>query len=434
MKLLIPLSKNLQFIKPPSVRLPDDAFVIIDEYMNDITIESPISRKIVLKDVLEFIYWIDTNKCYSVHPIYIIGKPLLIEYLFSIYHPKVSILLYDKDIQGENLNLTPFKNYTLDSFEPPLFSESTHSKTTLLHYTYTPKSHQEYEYLNLMRDILDNGHQREDRTQVGTKSIFARQMRFDISKTIPVVTTKFLPWKMVLKELLWFLQGKTDSKVLEAQGVGIWKGNSTRAFLDQRGLTHYQEGDIGPMYGYSWRHWGHPYQGCSADYTGQGYDQLTELIENLKKDPFSRRHLLTTYNPSEVKNSVLAPCHGVATMYYVEKDAEDQLHLSCHVVCRSSDTFLGLSFNIASYAMMTQIIAKKCSMKPKELILSTGDTHIYLNHLNQVQEQLGREPLPFPILDINDSVRDKPFEEITVDDFNLVGYIYHPVIKAPMAV
>jgi thymidylate synthase len=434
MKLLIPLSKNLQFIKPSSLRLPDDVFVIVDEFMNDVLIESPVSRKIVLKDVLDFIYWIDTNKCFSSEPIYIIGKPLLVEYLFSIRHPNVSVLLYDKDLKGETCDLRFFKNYTLDSYESSTYSEEHQCKTTLLHYIDTPKIHQEYEYLNLMQDILENGHQREDRTQVGTKSIFARQMRFDISKTIPVVTTKFLPWKMVLKELIWFLQGKTDSKLLEAQGVGIWKGNSTRDFLDQRGLSHYREGDIGPMYGYSWRHWGHPYQGCSADYTGQGYDQLTELIENLKKDPFSRRHLLTTYNPAEVKNSVLAPCHGVATMYYVEKDAEGQLHLSCHVVCRSSDTFLGLSFNIASYAMMTQIIAKKCSMKPKELILSTGDTHIYLNHLTQVQEQLSREPLPFPILEISDSVCDKSFEDITLNDFNLIGYMYYPAIKAPMAV
>jgi thymidylate synthase len=434
MKFLIPLSKNLCFIKPTSLRLPDDAFVITDEYMNDITIESPVSRKIVLKDVLDFIYWIDANKCFSAHPIYIIGKPLMVEYMFSIRHPKISILLYDKDIQGEKLDMLCFKNYTLESFEPSSFSESYQCKTTLLHYKYISKPHQEYEYLNLMQDIIENGHIREDRTQVGTKSIFARQMRFDISQSVPIVTTKFLPWKMVMKELLWFLQGKTNSKLLEAQGVGIWKGNSTRAFLDQRGLQDYQEGDIGPMYGYSWRHWGHPYQGCSADYTNKGYDQLAELIENLKKDPFSRRHLLTTYNPAEVKNSVLAPCHGVATMYYVEKDAEGQQHLSCHVVCRSSDTFLGLSFNIASYAMMTYIIAKKCSMKPKDLILSTGDTHIYLNHLSQVQEQLSRDPLPFPVLEVADSVRDKPFEEITMEDFNLVGYMYHPAIKAPMAV
>lgn len=432
MYLLIPLSKNLQLIKPPSLELPSNVEeLIITESMTDIQYNCSTT---VVKDVLDFIQW-SYKRDTSSDNLYVMGDRLMVEYLLGVCHPKIAILLYDKAIEGTVIPLEALKDYVADSYNASLTSQAYSCSTTLLYYTYqVSKKHDEYEYLHLMKDILEKGHQREDRTQVGTKSIFARQMRFDISKTLPVVTTKFLPWKMILKELLWFLQGKTDSKVLEAQGVGIWKGNSTREFLDQRGLTHYQEGDIGPMYGYSWRHWGHPYEGCSADYSGKGYDQLTELIDNLKKDPFSRRHLLTTYNPAEVKNSVLAPCHGVATMYYVEKDAEDQLHLSCHVVCRSSDTFLGLSFNIASYAMMTHIIAKKCGMKPKELILSTGDTHIYLNHLEQVQEQLKRTPLPLPMFEIKDSVCEKPFEEITMDDFNLVGYMFHPAIKAPMAV
>lgn len=290
-------------------------------------------------------------------------------------------------------------------------------------------SHGEGVYLDLLRDIMANGNSRPDRTGVGTKSVFGRQLRFDISDSVPVLTTKFLAWKAVLKELLWFLRGQTDSKVLENQGVSIWSGNTTREFLDNRGLVDYEVGDIGPMYGFNWRHYGAEYSGCSADYQGKGFDQLEELVQGIKKDPYSRRHLLTTYNPQLVSKSVLAPCHGIACQFYVTDDS-----LSCIVFNRSQDTFLGLPFNLASYAFMTYIIAARCDLKPSELVMFTGDTHIYNNHFDQIQVQLSRTPLPFPKFKVSDSVKNKQFDELCLDDFSLEGYIYHPSIKAPMAV
>ncbi len=325
-----------------------------------------------------------------------------------------------------------FDNYEIVEYTP---SENTPEGIMYRFITYLKrtKPHDEYEYLNLLKDIIKNGNVRPDRTGVGTVSVFGRQMRFDISRSVPFLTTKLLAWKAVVKELLWFLSGQTDSKILEAQGVNIWKGNTTREFLDNRGLSHYKEGDIGPLYGVSFRSFNCEYHGCEHDYKGQGFDQLTELINGLKTDPYSRRHLMTTYNPAEVSKCVLAPCHGIAIQFYVE-EVEGRKFLSCHTYCRSQDTFLGTSFNIASYAILTYLIAKKCGMHPKELVFSTGDTHIYSNHMEQVALQLSRKPLPFPVLELNDSIKDKPFEEITIDDFSLVGYMHYPSIKAEMAV
>jgi dihydrofolate reductase / thymidylate synthase len=293
--------------------------------------------------------------------------------------------------------------------------------------------HQEYGYLDLMQ-MITTQKKRPDRTGVGTHSSFGHQMRFDISKSIPLVTTKFVPFKSVVKELLWFLRGETDSKILEGQGVNIWKANTTREFLDNRGLQHYREGDLGPLYGFNLRHFGAKYEGCDHDYRGQGYDQVAELIQGLRNDPFSRRHLLTTYNPGAVKDSVLAPCHGIAINFYVDEDEDGVRELSCHVYNRSQDMFLGVPFNIASYAVLVYIIAAMVDMKPKDLVLSTGDTHVYNNHIDQVKRQLGRRPLPFPTLTVHESVKTKKIEDITVDDFELVGYLHHPSISAPMAV
>lgn len=289
-------------------------------------------------------------------------------------------------------------------------------------------------YIDLIRDIINNGTNRPDRTGTGTRSVFSRQLRFDLGKSFPLLTTKAMAWKSILKELIFFLKGSTNTKDLEAQGVNIWKGNTSREFLDQRGLHDYAEGDMGPMYFYQVRHWGHPYQGCNADYTDKGFDQLTALINGLKKEPFSRRHLLTTYNPTDVSKSVLAPCHGLSIMFYVDEETNGELCLSCQVVIRSSDVALGLPFNIASYAAFTQIIAKQVSMKPKELVISTGDTHIYSSLQESIASQLGRSILPAPILEIDNSVATKDFKDITMDDFTLIGYIHHPAIKMGMAI
>lgn len=292
----------------------------------------------------------------------------------------------------------------------------------------------EFQYIALVKDILHNGNSRQDRTKVGTLSTFGKQLKFDISRYIPFLTTKKLAWKSVIKELLWFLSGSTDSKVLEKQGIGIWKGNTSRSFLDANDLRHYNEGDVGPLYPFSLRHYNTPYNGCKYSYKGKGFDQWHNMIEGLKNDPYSRRHLMTTYNPSVTNQCVLPPCHGIAIQFYVEDKEDGVKGLRCHVYCRSSDVFLGLPFNIASYAVLTYIVAQLCDMKPLELIISTGDTHIYKNHIEQSEKQLQRKVLARSILKVNPRIKDKDISNVTIDDFELIGYFHHPPIHATMAI
>jgi thymidylate synthase len=312
------------------------------------------------------------------------------------------------------------------------------SAPVICKYTKSIVPHDEYCYIKEANHILSltniQNSTRMDRTNVGTYSVFGQQLKFNISKSVPVITTKQLAWKAVIKEFLWFLKGKTDSKELEKEGVNIWKLNTTREFLDGRGLSSYQEGDVGPMYGFVWRHAHATYSGCSSDYQGCGHDQITWLIQQLKDDPFSRRHIITTYIPEYKDQGVLFPCHGIVTQMYVEEDSTGEKHLSCHTYCRSQDVFLGQPFNIASYAVFTHLIAKLSGMRPKELIISTGDTHVYANHVTQMKEQVQRTPFPFPQLVINDSVLSKSLDDIDLADFQVIGYLHHPSIKAPMAV
>ena len=263
-------------------------------------------------------------------------------------------------------------------------------------------------YLQVITNILVHGSSWPDRTGVGTLSLFGENLQFDIHNHVPFITTKTLAWRAVIHELLWFLRGSSDSKELESTGVNIWKGNTSRAFLDSRGLFNYHEGETGPLYGHALRHYGAPY-GSKA-----GYDQLESLVASIKSDPFSRRHVLTTYNPAVVDQCVLAPCHGIAIQFYVEEKDEDNFWLSCQVYCRSSDVFLGLPFNIASYATLTYLVAKKIGYHPKCLKMTLGDAHIYANHVTQAWTQVGRDPLPFPKLKVCDSVVEKDWEGLTV--------------------
>lgn len=296
------------------------------------------------------------------------------------------------------------------------------------------KEAQELQYLNLLRKILEHGKSRTDRTGTGTISLFGEHMRFDISKSIPVLTTKFVPWKSCIKELLWFLKGQTDVTILQNNGVRIWDGNSTRNFLDKRGLSHLPEFDIGPGYGFQWRHAGAEYKTCKDDYTGKGFDQIEYILNELRTNPFSRRLYMTAWNPSFIEQMALPPCH-VSAQFYVEEDATDGTkYLSCQMYQRSVDTFLGCPWNIMSYAVLTCLFAKMCGMKPKELVMSLGDVHIYANHVDQVREQLSRHPYPFPQLHISENVKSKNIDELSIDDFQLVNYQYHPAIKAQMSV
>lgn len=348
--------------------------------------------------------------------IFIIGYDMINKLIDHIEYLYISLYNSNHYIFNNNFKLLDHDNIIINNNK-----FLTYKKSKILH--------EEYQYLNLLKELKDLKNIRQDRTNVGTYSKFGHTLTFNISESIPLLTTKFLPIKMILKELIFFISGKTDTNILKNQGVNIWNDNTTREFLDNRGLYDYKEGDMGPMYGISLRSFGCKYEGCDKDYIGKGYDQLNELINSIKKDPYSRRHIMTMYNPSELKNSVLAPCHGISIQYYVSDN-----NLSCSVYNRSQDVFLGMPFNIASYAILTYIIAKKCNLNPYKLIINTGDTHIYFNHLEQINTQINRTPLPFPYLKVSDNIIDKNFENIILDDFDLVGYLYHPSIKASMAI
>lgn len=261
-------------------------------------------------------------------------------------------------------------------------------------------------YLELLQDILDNGVRKEDRTGTGTISVFGRQMRIDLQQGFPLLTTKKLHTKSIIHELLWFLSGSTNVRYLQDNGVTIWD-----EWADENG-------DLGRVYGAQWRTWLGP--------DGRVVDQIAGVIEQIRRNPDSRRHLVSAWNPAEVDGMALPPCH-YAFQFYVANG-----RLSCMFQMRSVDTFLGLPFNLASYALLTHMVAQQCGLEPGELIWTGGDVHIYLNHLEQVQLQLSREPYPLPKLVIKrkpDSIFDYRYE-----DFEFEGYQFHPGIKAPIAV
>jgi thymidylate synthase len=295
----------------------------------------------------------------------------------------------------------------------------------------------EHVYLDTLKTILEKGVYRNDRTSVGTYSMFGHQMRFDISESFPLLTTKRVPFKSALEELLWFLRGDTDSNILKRKKVNIWNGNTSREFLDKRGLSEYPEGTLGPGYGWSMRFYNAPYNVDFSDTSNGkptgGFDQIEYCLNLLKTDPMSRRIYMNYWNPSVLDETALAPCH-VSFQFYVEESIDGKRYLSGHLYQRSMDTFLGAPWNIASYSLLLYIFAEKCDMIAKDLVVSTGDTHIYSNHINEVQTQLSREPRPFPRLRIHPSVKHKDFSEISVKDFDLLGYFPHEKISAPMAV
>ena len=297
------------------------------------------------------------------------------------------------------------------------------------------------QYHDLLEEILINGEVKEDRTGVGTISVFGRQLRFDLSKGFPAITTKKLAWKSVKSELLWFIEGSNDERRLaeilhgsrDDANSTIWTGNAQAAYWIPRAK---HEGDLGRVYGVQWRHWNRyvEQQDFGSAFHGgrrlavdkREIDQLYNLIEGIKTDPNGRRHIMTAWNVAELDQMALPPCH-VMCQFYVSKGK-----LSCHMYQRSVDVFLGLPFNIASYALLTHMIAQVCDLNVGELIISTGDTHIYTNHVEQVKEQLSRAEYPLPTLKLNTDKKD--IDNFTMDDIVLVDYKSHGTIKAEMAV
>jgi thymidylate synthase len=288
------------------------------------------------------------------------------------------------------------------------------------------------QYLELLQDILDNGEIKDDRTGIGTISVFGRHLRFDLRRGFPAVTTKKLAWKACVGELLWFIEGSGDERRLAeithggTDAVTIWTPNAHAPYWKPKAKF---DGDLGRVYGVQWRQWdSHTTKWISSSESEPVYiDQLANIIDGLKKDPNGRRHILTAWNPGELDQMALPPCH-VLCQFYVNKNKE----LSCHMYQRSVDVFLGLPFNISSYALLTHLIAHVCGLGVAELVISTGDTHIYTNHVEQVKEQLTREPLSLPVLKLNRDI--KTIEQFTMNDIELVDYKCHTAIKADMAV
>jgi thymidylate synthase len=265
---------------------------------------------------------------------------------------------------------------------------------------------QERQYLDLLAEVLERGARKSDRTGTGTLSVFGRQLRFALDSSFPLLTTKKLHLKSIIYELLWFLRGETNVKWLQERGVSIW---------DEWAAA---DGELGPVYGYQWRHWRSP--------EGGEIDQIGRVLESLRNKPDSRRHIVTAWNPADVDRMALPPCHALFQFYVAEG------RLSCQMYQRSADLFLGIPFNIASYALLTLMMAQVTGHAPGEFILTLGDAHLYLNHFAQAREQLTRTPRPFPRMRLNPAVGD--LFAFGYEDFTLEGYEPHPAIKAPIAV
>jgi thymidylate synthase len=293
---------------------------------------------------------------------------------------------------------------------------------------------EEQQYLDLIKKIINEGETRQTRNSV-TKSIFGEKIEFDISKSIPFITTKKLAYKTVIKELLWFLSGSTDNQILLDQNVGIWKGNASREYMDSIGFTEREVNDLGPVYGHQWRYFNAEYINHKTDYHGQGVDQIKNVIDLLKNDPMSRRIILSAWNPCQLDQMNLPPCHLLAQFYVstnTNSVCDTNKELSCLLYQRSADVGLGLPFNIASYAVLTYILAKLTNMKPKKLIITIGDAHIYENHIDTLKEQITRKPFKFPTLHIDPTKIYNNVSDFTLDDFIVEDYQYHEVLKMAM--
>ena len=332
-----------------------------------------------------------------------------------------------------------FENYVCDKYF--LFNENFYkidsSKTNNykgINYEYVKylntgnkkKNHEEEQYLNLMKKILNFGNNKNDRTKTGTLSLFGESLEFSLENNIiPVLTTKKIFWRGIVEELLWILKGSTSVKDLQDKNVKFWNQNGTREYLDSHGFHDREEGDLGPVYGFQWRHFGADYTNMKENYEGKGVDQIHNIIEQITNNPDSRRIILCAWNPKDIKKMALPPCHMMAQFYVCNNE------LSCQMYQRSADVFLGLPFNITSYSLLTHILAFHCNLKAKKIKIVIGDAHIYNNHINACKTQILRKPIKFPTLHIKKYVKN--IEDYTFEDFELNNYKCHPTIKAIMS-
>lgn len=333
--------------------------------------------------------------------------------------------------------VTRFKtDYECDQFFPweevntyPSFMDTQKTRDFLRYFIAPNTNHQEHQYLNALKHILKYGEHKPDRTDVGTTNVFGMRMEFDISERLPILTTKKVNYETIIKELLFFISGETNTKILEEQGVKIWKGNTSAEFLAQKGLE-YEEGTMGPCYGFQWRHWNAEYDGADLNYSEKGIDQLANLITNIRQNPHSRRHILTAWNVEQLPQMVLPPCHMLAQFSV----SGDRKFLDCQLYQRSGDMFLGVPYNITSYCILTYMIAHLTGLRPRKFVHVIGDAHIYMNHFDQVSRQLKRTPRPFPRLCFRRSTKIHEIDDFTFDSFVIEGYSSWAYISAQMAI
>lgn len=285
-------------------------------------------------------------------------------------------------------------------------------------------------YLNLIWDILENGTDKEDRTGVGSRSVFGRQLRFDLSEGFPLITTRKTSFKIAFEETMFFLRGDTNTKLLEEKGINIWKGNTTREFLDSRGLYNLPEGNMGKGYGYQWRNFGKDHINAGSVFLeNRGVDQVMQVLHGLEKDPYSRRHIISAWNPQQLNQMALPPCH-ILHQYQV---MDGKLN-SCFFM-RSNDVYLGLPYNIASYAFINILFSEILGLVPGDLVYMGGDVHLYQNQIENAKKQVQREPLNPPKIQFKKKPTLDNFLTLQLDDVELIGYEHHPPLpKVEMAV
>lgn len=355
--------------------------------------------------------------------IFVIGGSFI--YDQALKHPKVRIVYLTRINKYFNCDV----NFFLEEKDFDILEKSDMMKENGLEFNYINyirKNNQEVNYLNLMKKIYVEGVVKNDRTGVGIHSLFSEKLEFDLRAGFPLMTTKKTFFRGVAEELLFFISGKTDTKILSEKGVKIWEPNTTREFLDGRGLN-YEEGFMGPMYSWQWRHAGLEYTGKDVELGEGGIDQLQNAIDLIKNDPTSRRIIINSHDTVNLDKGVLLCCH---TMFQFWVDTE-RGELSCQMYQRSADMFLGVPFNIASYALLTEMMAHICGLKARKLSVVFGDCHLYRNHIDQYKEQISRIPYLFPELKICRKVEN--INDFKFEDFQLSNYICHSSIKAPMA-
>lgn len=384
-----------------------------------------------LNDAFEYLKTITHNK------VFVIGGSVLFDEAIN-HHLCKNIYLniidqdYDCDIKISN-DFT--KKYILTDYSSEIcFCKNQQKDIVLTYRCYGYQNVQEKKYHNMLKNIIDCGDKRATRNAV-TYSSFGERLVFDLDNGFPLLTSKKMFFRGIFEELMFFLNGQTNTQILEDIKVNIWKGNTSEEFLKQNNKTHLVKYDMGPMYGFQWRHFGADYKDCYTEYNNQGVDQLKNVIDLLINDPYSRRIIMTTYNPSQAEEGVLYPCHGLTVQFYVEKNNK----ISLQMYQRSADSFLGVPFNIASYALLLHIIVNLVNNKGQKnyvvgrLIMIFGDTHIYEQHIEHVEEQIKRSTYKFPTLIINKQLNDiTDLETLQFSDIFINNYISHDSIKAAM--